>query len=66
MAYSDFTLEIVLEQFNLKIRETRALMQSQPVQPTELLMAILEREMPWTILLKESLRDRSWFRNCSL
>jgi hypothetical protein len=49
MAYSDFTLEMVLEQFNLTIRETRSLIQSQPVQPTELLVAILEREMPWAI-----------------
>ncbi|WP_158632968.1 hypothetical protein [Dulcicalothrix desertica] len=24
-------------------------LQSQPVQPTELLVAILEREMPWAI-----------------
>lgn len=49
MAYSDFTLEMVLEQFQLTIRETRSLIQAQPVKPTELLVAILEREMPWAI-----------------
>jgi hypothetical protein len=49
MAYSDFTLEMVLEQFNLTIRETHTLIQSQPVQPTQLLVGILDREMPWAI-----------------
>jgi hypothetical protein len=49
MAYSDFTLELAIEQFDLTIRETSALFQSQPVQPTDLLVAILERELPWAI-----------------
>jgi hypothetical protein len=49
MAYSDFSLEMVLQEFNLTIRETRALIQSQPVEPTQLLVGILEREMPWAI-----------------
>ncbi|MEB3294511.1 MAG: hypothetical protein VKJ24_15245 [Synechococcales bacterium] len=49
MAYSDFTLETAIEQFGLTIRETSALIQSQPVSPTDLLVAILERELPWAI-----------------
>jgi hypothetical protein len=49
MAYSDFTLELAIEQFGLTIQETSALVQSQPVQPTDLLVAILERELPWAI-----------------
>jgi hypothetical protein len=32
MAYSDFTLEMVLKEFNLSIQETRSLIQSQPIQ----------------------------------
>jgi hypothetical protein len=49
MAYSDFMLEMVLEEFNLTIGETRSLIQSQPAQRTELLVAILGRKMPWAI-----------------
>ncbi|MCS6811973.1 MAG: hypothetical protein NZ772_00105 [Cyanobacteria bacterium] len=52
MAYSDFTLEMVVDQFKLTIRETSALIQSQPVQPTDLLVAILKWEF--------ALGDRSW------
>lgn len=49
MAYSDFTLEAVIEQFNLTIQEVSSIIESQPVMPSDLLVAILEREMPWAI-----------------
>jgi hypothetical protein len=49
VAYSDFTLEMVIDQFALTIQETDTLIQNTPVQPTSLLVAILERELPWAI-----------------
>jgi len=49
MAYSDFTLEQVIEQFGLFVQERSPLLESQPVEPSALLVQILERELPWAV-----------------
>lgn len=49
MAYSDFTLESVIDQFNLDVHEVHPIIASQPVTPSNLLVSILERELPWAI-----------------
>lgn len=55
MAYSDFTLETVIDQFNLDVHEIHPIIENQPVTPSNLLVSILERELPWAI----AVRDRS-------
>ncbi|MBW4583059.1 MAG: hypothetical protein KME42_26120 [Tildeniella nuda ZEHNDER 1965/U140] len=49
MAYSDFTIEQVIEQFELDVQEQQPIIESQPVTPSALLVQILERELPWAI-----------------
>lgn len=49
MAYSDFTLEQVIEQFDLAVQEQQPILESQPVAPSALLVQILERELPWAV-----------------
>jgi hypothetical protein len=49
MAYRDFTLEMVIDQFQLTIQETPLMIAAEAVTPTDLLVAILAREMPWAI-----------------
>ena len=49
MAYSDFTLEQVIEQFELTVQERSPLLESEPVTPSALLVQILERELPWAV-----------------
>ncbi|MBW4690871.1 MAG: hypothetical protein KME27_03805 [Lyngbya sp. HA4199-MV5] len=49
MAYSDFTLEQVIEQFDLAVQEQHPILESQPVAPSTLLVQILERELPWAV-----------------
>lgn len=49
MAYSDFTIEQVIEQFELAVQEQQPIIESQPVTPSALLVQILERELPWAV-----------------
>ncbi len=49
MAYSDFTIEQVIEQFDLAVQEQQPILESQPVAPSALLVQILERELPWAV-----------------
>lgn len=49
MAYSDFTLEQVIDQFGLLVQERSPLLDSAPVAPSPLLVQILERELPWAV-----------------
>ena len=49
MAYSDFTIEQVIEQFELAVQEQQPIIESQPVAPSALLVQILERELPWAV-----------------
>ncbi len=49
MVYSDFTLESAIDQFNLDVQEIHPIIENQPVTPSNLLISILEREMPWAI-----------------
>jgi hypothetical protein len=49
MAYSDFTIEQVIEQFDLAVQEQQPILESQPVAPSTLLVQILERELPWAV-----------------
>ena len=49
MAYSDFTLEMVIDQFHLTIQEAPLMIEAEAVTPTDLLVAILARELPWAI-----------------
>ena len=49
MAYSDFTIEQVIEQFDLAVQEQQPILESQPVAPSMLLVQILERELPWAV-----------------